>query len=120
METQHYITPTKKQPIFAACNDYFGYIEPGIYKPFKIETPHGISCGYSVMGLSYADAVNNLHDWIKNNAYTAICDPKSTYTLYMVDGRVDKHGEVIYKPLYKISAKNAIKFIIPKDTPMSI
>ena len=106
METSNYITPTKKNILFKAECDYFGYIENTIYKDMLIG-----NCVTSTFATSYIDAVNMLHEWIKENDWVKKEYPKAKFNIYSVDGSLDKNGERLDKKVYTISASKAKKFI---------
>jgi hypothetical protein len=98
---EYAIIPTKKNPVFIAyCSD-FGRLD-GIYKGWRI--------GYNVgdtYALNLPDAMRFLFEFIKENeAY----DNKTRYEIEMVDGSLNKHGEVYYKKVYSITESKAKKY----------
>lgn len=113
--TTDYIIPTKKNPVFTAvCND-FGYIEESIYKMWNIrivgvENPTN-ACGCT-FACNYMDAVQNLHEWIKENREYVKGLSNITFRIEAVDGSVDKWGDVIYKTVYSITAAKAKKYLL--------
>jgi len=80
-----YITPTKENPVFKAECDWFGFIETGLYKDWFLEEVNIVGATFA---LSFADAVNKLHEWISEN-YEVLTDfPKCKFTILMMDGTV--------------------------------
>lgn len=107
---EKYIIPTKERPVFIAVNTYFGYIETNMYKMWKVR--NNVGCTFAV---KFADAVNFLHEWIKENKDIVLENPNCKYYIEVVDGSVKDYGddyEVIYKKVYEISASKAIKYLI--------
>jgi hypothetical protein len=100
------IRPTKESPIFIATCDYFGRIEAGPYKDFEVG-----DCRGRTFGTNYAKAVNDLHEWIKENSW-AVCEyPKCKFTIEMVDGSIE-HDQYASQVVYTISAAKAKKFLL--------
>ena len=106
MNTKEYITPTKENPIFIASCDHFGNIA-GPYKDWRIE---GVCCG-DTFAVTFAGAINDLHEWLKENRDLLDEFPKSKFEIYVVDGTV-KGGEFVDKKVYSISASKAKKYLI--------
>ena len=108
MENQEYITPTKQSPVFTAYSDYFGVLERSTYKRALIS-----DCTYCVFATSYIDAVNELHEWIKNDYEWMAKEIKSNhkFEIYIMDGSVDKYGDAIQKSVYSISIAKCKKLI---------
>ena len=107
-EDSTYITPTKERPIFKCHNDYFGYIEQDFYKDFEIKNEQVWIIG-STFATSLTDAIVRCHDFIKEHPET---NPKSKFIIEMVDGSINKYGDVINKKCYSISMKQAKEFHI--------
>ncbi len=101
-----YITPTKKNPVFTAECDWFGYV-PGIYKDHLAG-----NCISPTFGLYFKDAVNALHEWIEENPETLTDYPKCRFTLCLVDGSLNKSGDSRRQKVYTISARKAKKLLI--------
>ena len=104
-----YIIPTKKEPIFKAMNDYFGYLENGIYKNALFT-----DCLTSVFALTYSEAITRLHEYIIENPHLVDEMPKSKWEITVLDGTFDKHGERVAKVVYSISSAKAKKYILNK------
>jgi len=105
MEATH-ITPTKENPVFIANCDWFGNIG-GIYKDYLIDTDKIQTCGQT-FALSYSDAINKLHEWIKENTETLEAYPKCKFEIFLIDGTIDtKWNLPKQRKVYTISAKNA-------------
>jgi len=111
MEISNYIKPTKQNPVFVAKNSYWGYIEQNVYKMWNVknEQYNLVGCTFAV---NYADAINNLHDWIIENKGILNEVPKCNFTIQCVDGTVNKFGEPVYKKVYTISASKAKKYLL--------
>lgn len=108
-----YIIPTKRNPIFQACCDYFGFLEGGTYKPFIIsdEDSDRFSTG-ATFATSYLDAINRLHETIKEDyQHLAESAPKCKFEIYLIDGTLDKHGETKRRTIYSISVKKCVELI---------
>tara|TARA_R110000772_G_scaffold153261_1_gene264256 strand:- start:22797 stop:23138 length:342 start_codon:yes stop_codon:yes gene_type:complete len=100
------ITPTKSNPVFIAENDYFGYIDPSMYKDGFCG-----NCSFKIFAIYYASAINNIHQFIQLNDHLIQNFPKSKYNIYMIDGSLDKNGDTIYKKVYTISSAKAKKYL---------
>lgn len=105
METSKYITPTKKNPIFTAECDFFGYIETKYYKDFVVDNSY---C--ATFALYYKDAVNKLHEWIIDNEKILSLYPKCKFNIYLIDGTMGKYGKKEEK-VYTIRASKAKKLL---------
>lgn len=112
MET-NVIIPTKTNPVFTASSDYFGNIETSFYKRALVEITETTKTSIPVFAIKYTEAISLLHEWlIERGKEELLQDGKSIYTIYMVDGTIDKKwDEVKHLPVYKISAKKAIKYL---------
>lgn len=108
-----YIIPTKKSPVFVVSHDYIGYIERSLYKRWFVQKNEqgGGLCG-ETFATFYTHAIEYLHEYIIENPEVVTNYPKATITIFAIDGSKDKNGEVIYTPVYKITAKKAIKYIL--------
>ena len=108
----NYITPTKNSPIFTAECDYFGYIDRGRYKEWQVGNGNCTHAG-STFATSFTDAVNALHEWLKENREVIEDYPKSKFTIHVNYGEIDtKRDHVKIHPVYSISAGKAKKFIL--------
>lgn len=105
-----YITPTKENPVFVADNDYFGYIE-GVYKDYKVDNGENSSVG-ATFGTSFTQAVNDLHEWIKEADYLLKEHPKSKFSIYAVSGEMGKYDQPRQIKVYTISAAKAKKYLL--------
>lgn len=107
------IIPTKSNPVFTASSDYFGNIETSIYKNALVELTEKSHTSIPVFAIKYTEAISLLHEWlIERGREQLLQDGKSIYTIYMVDGTLDKKwDEAKHLPVYKISAKKAIKYL---------
>jgi len=112
MSNSTYIIPTKNNPIFVAQCDYFGYIEDSPWKEFKIDLPDGSETTGKTFALSFTNAIVDLHTWITE--YPQILDeyPKATFSIHLVNGKVDEYGQYATPMVYKISASKAKKLLI--------
>lgn len=107
-----FITPTKKEPIFVADCDHFGYIEDSPYK--KARVFYANDGGYSTIktfGTSFMQAVNDLHQWIIDNDSTIYEMPKCKFNIYLVDGTIDKYDQMKLTKVYTINAAKAKKLL---------
>ena len=104
-----YIKPTKQRPVFKCYNDYSGYIEDSFYKEWEIKTERCWTVG-STFALNLSEAIQDLHSYIcKNKEYIAL---NSKFTIVMIDGKIDKYGEIKEIKCYSISMKQAKQFKI--------
>ena len=106
MEISNYIIPTKKNPVYTAECDYFGYIETEFYKDLFVNNSY---C--STFALNYKDAVNKLHEWIIDNKNILNEYPKCKFNISLVDGTIDKYNNKKEKKVYTISAIKAKKLL---------
>lgn len=104
---QEYITPTKNRPIFKCYNDYFGYIEEMIYKQWQIKDEKRWIIGHT-FALNLTDAINKLHEYIKDNKDHI--ETNSKFTIVLMDGTINKYGEIKEIKCYSISMKQAKQF----------
>lgn len=104
---EDYIQPTIDTPIFKCYNDYFGYIEDSMYKDWEIHKGNLWSVG-STFAIDLTNAILKLHNYIKENKGTIA--PKSKFSILMVDGSLNKRGEINEKKCYSISMKQAKQF----------
>ncbi len=103
-------TNFKRQFFLADC-DYFGYIEPGIFK--EVEIPYDKNCT-SIMRpfeYDYTKAINSLHEWILENDGIANF-PKAKWSIYLVDGSMNKYEEIKTDKVYSISSTKAKKLLL--------
>lgn len=108
MENQKdYIKPTKDNPIFKCYNDYSGYIEDSIYKEWVIHEEDVWIVG-STFATDLSGAIVKLHDYIKE--HKEWIKSSSKFTIVMVDGSLNRYGEVNEKKCYSISMKQAKEF----------
>lgn len=105
-EENKYIRPTKKSPVFVAQCDWFGFIEENLWKEYLVNTPDGGHIGRT-FAIRYHDAVNGLHEWIKENPETLKEYPKCKFDILLVDGSWDRHNDPVRKKVYTISAAKA-------------
>lgn len=101
------ITPTKKNPTFTASCTYFGAIENGSYKNTEVN-----NSTTDTFAISFAEAVTELHNWIKLNDWAVLENPKCKFEIYSIDGTLDKWGETKRVKVYSISAAKAKKYIL--------
>lgn len=104
---EDYIQPTKDAPIFKCYNDYLGYIEDSMYKDWEIHKENLWSVG-STFAIDLTNAILKLHNYIKENKETIA--PKSIFSILMIDGSLNKKGEINEKKCYSISMKQAKQF----------
>lgn len=102
-----YIKPTKDNPIFKCYNDYFGYIEDTIYKDWEIHEGDLWIVGRT-FAINLSNAILKLHDYIKE--HQEYIEANSKFTIVMVDGTLNKYGEINEKKCYSISMKQAKQF----------
>ena len=101
MKMSNCITPTKENPVFAADCSVFGYIDG----PFKRSTIN--NCGIYTFALDFTNAINDLHEWIKSCEKDLLEEKKCSFSIYLVDGSLDKYGEIKLNKVYTISSKKA-------------
>lgn len=108
-----YITPTKESPVFSAECNYFGYIEEARYKDYCIHTDKD-NCDHlgRTWALDFTSAIVRLHEWIRYNADVLTEYPKCKFTIFLLDGSVDKYGDPVHYPVYSITAKNCKRFLL--------
>lgn len=111
MHENDYITPTKERPIFVAVNDWFGYIEVGLWKEYAVETEEGCRSVGRTFALHFMEGINDLHQWIIDNPEVVKEYPKCSFKLYEINGEL-KNGEVVKNHVYTISASRARKYLI--------
>ena len=104
---QDYIHPTKENPIFKCWNNYLGYIENTIYKEWEIHEGEVLVVG-STFETNLSRAIVKLHDYIRE--YQEDIEPKSSFTILMVNGSFNKYGEINETKCYSISMKQAKQF----------
>lgn len=102
-----YIKPTKDNPIFKCYNSYFGYIEDTMYKEWEIHEDNVWSVG-STFAIDLSRAILKLHDYIKEHRESI--NSNSKFTIVMVDGSLNTHGEINEKKCYSITMKQAKQF----------
>lgn len=106
---EKYIVPTRKNPLFQATCSYFGTIETNVYKNALIG-----NTTTSVFACSYVEAITELHNWIETNWWCIDENPKCKFEIMMLDGSVDKYGEIERRAVYTISARKAGKLLTKK------
>lgn len=106
MTAKDYITPTKERPVFQIWNTYTGYVVTDIsYKEWRIKNDN-CNIGGETSATTLPDAMETLFKHIEQNPdYT-----KSSFTIEMIDGSVNKYGEPNRVKCYSISMKQAKKF----------
>ena len=113
MGNQDYITPTKGRPVFNANCTAFGTIETGMYKHWNVKKEGVINQVGATFACNFADAVNLLHEWIKENAeYVNEYPAKISFNIEVIDGSIDKYGDVNYLKVYSITAAKAKKYLL--------
>ena len=106
---QDYIIPTKKNPVFTAVCTDFGYIEKRMYKNWRIFKEGIINQNGDTFALTYFDAVRYLHEWVQeHDTYVRECK-NVKFRIEMIDGSLDRFGDVIYQEVYCITASKAKK-----------
>ncbi|GHV18131.1 hypothetical protein FACS1894169_14380 [Bacteroidia bacterium] len=106
---KEYITPTKNNPVFIVINTYEGYIvnDYCMYKDWQIKTDNCHTVGETTE-ITLHGAMGKLFEHIQDNT-----DKESAkYAIEMIDGTVDRFGDVVHKTVYKITMKEAKKFKI--------
>jgi len=102
-----YITPTKENPVFTGQNMYTGEFIPSAYKGWEVKNDKQWIIG-DTMALSFTDAIEQIHEYIKeNHEYNP---PNTKFQIEMIDGSVNKYGDPIRVPVYKISMRQAKRF----------
>ena len=95
-DMEEYIRATKERPLFVAANNYFGYINRGLYKDCETLFPDGSSSIVHTFATSYADAVESLHKWILDNEHQWLIDEKHiSFTIYSIDGSIDERRDEV-------------------------
>ena len=111
METRESIKIENGTKVFMACNDYFGYFGSGMYKDWSVMNGN-CNHGGETFAVTYADAVNMLHEYLKENEEWIVKEyPKTKYSILMVDGSVDKYGELKHTEVYSITTAKAKKLL---------
>mgnify|MGYP000436752734 FL=1 len=88
-------------------NSYFGYIEDTMYKEWEIHEGNVWSVG-STFAIDLSRAILKLHDYIKEHRESI--NSNSKFTIVMVDGSLNTHGEINEKKCYSITMKQAKQF----------
>ena len=102
-----YIKPTKDNPIFKCYNNYFGYIEDSMYKQWEIHEDNVWIVG-STFATDLSGAILQLLDYIKEHKESI--ESNSKFTIVMMDGSLNKKGEISEVKCYSISMKQAKQF----------
>lgn len=106
-DSSKYIQISKSNPVFVAECDHFGTIERvGAYKPAIIEDHM-----YFTWDIKYTWAIVALHEWIQANYPILNEYPKAKFSIAIVDGSKDKHGEFTRKNVYSISSSKAKRLL---------
>ena len=103
-----YITPTNENPVFTCTNSYYGYMETGVWKQWRISHPEGGFIGGDTFAMNYADAIRYLLDYIRENGDSL--NSNSRFDIEMITGALDKHNDPIRVKVYSLSMKQAKKF----------
>lgn len=112
MKDDKYIYPTKKHMVFTASCNYFGSIERGLYKEWAIVyNEEGGQLIGDTFATSFTDAVNYLHEWIQENEWCVKDYPKCIFTIESINGKLDKHEEILRRKVYSISAAKAKRLL---------
>ncbi len=109
--TTNVITPTKETRVFIAYCDHFGYINTEYYKDWEIRNGEGIICTGGTFAISFANAVERLHEWICENNWAVQEYPKAVFGIEVIDGTLDRRGEIRRVEVYRISAGKAKKYL---------
>lgn len=107
MDNKTYIKPTKDNPIFKCYSNYSGYIEDSMYKQWEIHEDNLWTVGYT-FAIDLSRAILKLHDYIKENKENI--ESNSKFTIVMMDGSLNKKGEINEAKCYSISMKQAKQF----------
>lgn len=112
--SDNYVIPTKKSPVFTAYCTAFGTIERGLYKQWNIKEQGKINQVGDTCALDYIDAVNFLHEWIKDEVDSRFIkeNPSCKFCIKVIDGKLNKWDEVVEVKVYEISAAKAKKYIL--------
>ncbi len=94
---------------FTASCDHFGFIE-GIYRDVDIKEKD-----YTVVmhpfEYNFIRAIDALHSFIiDQNMVNEF--PKAKFEIQLVDGNIDKNGEIKLTPVYSISSAKAKKLLL--------
>ena len=104
-----YIIPTRKNPVFTAVCEDFGYIESTMHKQWNIRKEGVINHIGNTFALTYFDAVRYLHEWIQENSEYVKGLKNIKFKIEMVDGSFNEYAEVTYKEVYSITSAKARK-----------
>ena len=112
-----YITPSKNAPVFILENSYSGMEFSGIYKQWQVEyqTESGscISWGYTA-ATNYVAGVEVLHETIIEEYTQEFFEGMSsdfTFTLKKFEGKLNRHNEVVFKTVYKLTKKQILDLL---------
>lgn len=108
----NYCTPSKQYPVFTATCEDFGTIEESIYKMWNIKKEGVINQVGTTFALNYVDAINNLHEWIKENADYVKRLKNINFVINAIDGSLNKWGEVVETKVYSINSSKAKKYLL--------
>jgi hypothetical protein len=109
--SNNYLTPTKQNPVFRAECDYTGFIEEGTqWKDYVVTTENNMVTA-STFAVNFTNGISELHQWIMDHPWLLKTYPKAKYHLYMIDGSLDKWGDVNYKKVYTITTSRAKQLI---------
>lgn len=106
-ENAKYIVASKENKVFVAACTAFGSIETNVFKNWTVG-----NCSGATFGTNYATAVNDLHTWIENHPWLLDENKYCDFQITMIDGSLDKNGEVNHKKVYSISKKFIKDFIL--------
>ena len=81
------------------------------YKDWEIRNGEGIICTGGTFAISFANAVERLHEWICENNWAVQEYPKAVFGIEVIDGTLDRRGEIRRVEVYRISAGKAKKYL---------
>jgi hypothetical protein len=110
MKTEEFLRPTRKNPVFVADCDWFGFIEENLYKRWELPDRNG-TIGGNTFSLHFTDAITRLHEWIIENKHVLKEYPKSKFSIYLINGSFNRFKEVKHQKVYTITARNAAKLL---------
>lgn len=109
----NYCYPTTKHPVFTVYCTAFGYIETGMYKNWNVKKEGIINMVGDTFACNYKDAIRMLHEWIEEEGeYVKGLKGDNKFVIDVIDGSLDKYGDVKHTAVYTISAAKAKKYLL--------
>jgi hypothetical protein len=99
------------RPILRVSNDWFGYIERSTYKDVTLEDDRGLTT-ITPYAYKLSEALSELMEYVNSEDGNWIFDeyPKSRFVIEVVDGTLNKFGDINYKRLMSIRLTDLKKY----------